>query len=166
MIRVDTPEIIRDVLESVRSEYGFNHNRYIRDSLVFWLMSSGVHLYNMGDIKTTDINREEKQITVNGIVYNIIDDEILTLLDDWGKCVYVESERFGPVYLAESEYLFRPTVVDRIFEEKSNTGVFIAAIRRIANHYYDMTGKRLTMTSMGVTMPGVFSDVVEIFEIE
>ena len=165
-MRVDSPEIIKEVLETIRTEYGFNHNRYIRDSLVFWLMCSGVHLYNMGEIKTADVNKKEKQIAVNGIVYSIIDDDILTLIDEWVNCVYVESERFGPVYLADSEYLFRPTIVDRLFEEKSNSGVFIAAIRRISNHYFDITGKRITMTSLGVTMPGVFNDVVEIFEVE
>ena len=164
-MRVDNPEIIKSVLESIRSEYGFNHNRYIRDSLVFWLMCSGVHLYNMPDIKLSDINRQEKQINVNGIVYSIIDDDVITLIDDWSKCVYVESERFGPVYLAESEYLFAPTIVDRLFDEKSSSGVFIAAISRIANHFFDMTGRRITMSSMGVTMPGVFSDVVEVIEI-
>ena len=165
-MRVDSPEIIKEVLETIRTEYGFNHNRYIRDSLVFWLMCSGVHLYNMGEIKTADVNKKEKQIAVNGIVYSIIDDDILTLIDEWVNCVYVESERFGPVYLADSEYLFRPTIVDRLFEEKSNSGVFIAAIRRISNHYFDVTGKRITMTSLGVTMPGVFNDEVEIFEVE
>ena len=164
-MRVDKPQIIKDILDSIRIEYGFNVNRYIRDSLVFWLMSSGVHLYNMGEIKNSDINREEKQITANGIVYKIIDDEVIRLIDEWNKCVYVESERFGPVYLADSEYLFRPTVVDRIFEEKSSSGVFIAAIRRVSNHYYEITGRRITMTSMGVTMPGVFNDVVEIIEV-
>jgi len=164
-MRVDHPKIIKDVLSSIKIEYGFNHNRYIRDSLVFWLLCSGVHLYNMGDIRNVEINRTEKQITVNDIVYNIIDDDVIALIDEWNKCVYVESERFGPVYLAESEYLFRPTVIDRLFEEKSNSGVFIAAMRRISEHYFDVTGKRITMTSMGVTMPGVFSDVVEIIEI-
>ena len=165
LMRVDKPEIIKEVLSTIRSDYGFNHNRYIRDSLVFWLMCSGVHLYNMSDIKTADVNRAEKQITVNEIVYKIIDDDVIRLIDEWDKCVYVESERFGPVYLAEVEYLFRPTVVDRLFEEKSNSGVFIAAIRRISDHYFDITGRRITMTSMGVTMPGVFSDVVEVIEI-
>ena len=165
-MRVNSPVVIKDVLASIRGEYGFNHNRFIRDSLIFWLMCSGVHLYNMGDIKTADINRKDKVISVNGTVYDIVDDDVLTLIDEWSKCVYVESERFGPVYLADGEYLFKPTVVDRLFEEKSNSGVFIAAIRRISNHYFDITGKRLTMTSMGVTMPGVFNDVVEIFEIE
>ena len=165
-MRVDHPEIIKDVLESIRVEYGFNHNRYIRDSLIFWLLCSGVHLYNMSDIRTADVNHKEKQITVNGFVYDIIDDDVIVLMDKWTKCVYVESERFGPVYLAETEFLFSPTVVDRLFEEKSNTGVFLAAVRRISNHYFDVTGKRITMTSMGVTMPGVFSDVVEVIEIE
>ncbi|MCL2124601.1 MAG: hypothetical protein FWH33_01270 [Oscillospiraceae bacterium] len=165
-MRVDHPDIIKDVLTTIRSEYGFNHNRYIRDSLVFWLMGSGVHLYNMSEIKNSDIDREKKLITVNGTEYQIIDDEVLRLIDEWSKCVYVESERFGPVYLADGEYLFRPTVVDALFEEKSSSGVFIAAIRRISEHYFDATGKRITMTSMGVTMPGVFSDVVEIIEIE
>ena len=165
-MRVDQPELIKEVLETVRSEYGFNHNRYIRDSLIFWLMCSGVHLYNMGEIKLTDINRKDKQIAVNGLVYNIIDDDILTLIDEWDKCVYVESERFGPVYLADSVYLFKPTVVDALFDDRSSSGVFIAAIRRISNHYFDMTEKRITMTSMGVTMPGVFNDVIEVIEIE
>ena len=164
-MRVDNPKAIKEVLEAIRGEYGFNHNRYIRDSLVFWMICSGVHLYNMSDIKTAEINRAEKQISVNGYVYDIIDDEVITLIDDWDKCVYVESERFGPVYLAESEYLFRPTVVDRLFDERSASGVFIAAIRRISDHYFDVTEKRITMTSLGVTMPGVFSDVVEIIEI-
>jgi len=165
-MRVDHPKIIKDVLESIRVEYGFNHNRYIRDSLIFWLLCSGVHLYNMSDIRTADVNQKDKQITVNGFAYDIIDDDVLTLLEKWTQCVYVESERFGPVYLAETEFLFSPTVVDRLFEEKSNTGVFLAAVRRISNHYFDVTGKRITMTSMGVTMPGVFSDVVEVIEIE
>ena len=164
-MRVDNPTIIKDVLDSIRSEYGFNHNRYIRDSLVFWMLSSGVHLYNMGEIKTTDVNPAEKQISVNGFVYKIIDDDMLALIDEWSKCVYVESERFGPVYLADSEYLFRPTVVDALFDERSSSGVFLAAMRRVSDHYFDVTGKRITMTSMGVTMPGVFSDVVEIVEI-
>jgi len=165
-MRVDHPKIIKDVLESIRGEYGFYHNRYIRDSLIFWLLSSGVHLYNMGEIKITDINRNEKQIAVNGFSYKIIDDDVITLIDKWAECVYVESERFGPVYLADNEYLFRPTVVDALFGEKSSNGVFLAAIRRISDHYFDITGKRITMTSLGVTMPGVFSDVVEIIEIE
>ena len=164
-MRVDNPEIIKEVLATIRSEYGFNHNRYIRDSLVFWLMCSGVHLYNMGDIKTEDIKRDEKQISVNGYNYDIIDDDVVTLIDEWVKCVYVESERFGPIYLADNEYLFRPTIVDVLFDEKCSSGVFVAAIRRISNHFFDMTGKRITMTSMGVTMPGVFNDVVEVFEI-
>jgi len=165
-MRVDHPEIIREVLTTIRSEYGFYHNRYIRDSLIFWLMCSGVHLYNMGEIKLADINYKEKQISVNGTVYSIIDDEVVSLIKEWDDCVYVESERFGPVYLADGDYLFRPTVVDRLFEEKSSNGVFIAAIRRISNHYFDVTGKRITMTSLGVTMPGVFNDVVEIIEVE
>ena len=165
-MRIDQPEAIKEILESVRLEYGFNHNRFIRDSLIFWLMCSGVHLYNMGEIKTADINRNERQIIVHGITYKIIDDDVITLIDEWDKCVYVESERFGPVYLADGEYLFRPTVVDRLFDEKSSTGVFVAAIRRIATHFFEISGRRLTMTSMGVTMPGVFSDVVEIIEVE
>ena len=165
-MRVDQPNMIKDILSTIRSEYGFNHNRYIRDSLVFWMLCSGVHLYNMGEIKVTDIYREEKQIKVNGSIYKIIDDDEISLIDEWTKCVYVESERFGPVYLADNEYLFRPTVVDALFDEKSSSGVFMAAIRRISDHYYDITEKRITMTSMGVTMPGVFSDVVEIIEIE
>ena len=164
-MRVNEPKLIKEVIETIRSEYFFNHNRFIRDSLVFWLMCSGVHLYNMSDIKTADVNREEKQITVNGIVYKIIDDDVLNLIDEWTKCVYVESERFGPVFLADSEYLFRPTIVDRLFDERSSSGVFVAAIRRVSEHYYDVTGKRITMTSLGVTMPGVFTDVVEIIEI-
>ena len=165
-MRVDNPEQIKDILDTIKSEYGFNHNRYVRDSLIFWLMCTGVHLYNMGEIKTADINYKDKQISVNGVVYPIIEDDIISLIREWEQCAYVESERFGPVYLAEGEYLFRPTIVDRLFEEKSNSGVFVAAIRRISNHYFDVTGKRITMTSMGVTMPGVFNDVVEIFEIE
>ena len=164
-MRVNKPELIKEIIETISRYYGFNHNRRIRDSLVFWLMCSGVHLYNMSEIKTADVNKEKKEITVNGVVYPIIDDDIIKLLDEWSKCVYVESERYGPIYLAESEFLFRPTVIDRLFEDRSSSGVFIAAIRRISEHYYEATGKRITMTSMGVTMPGVFSDVVEIIEV-
>jgi len=164
-MRVDKPAIIKEILYSIKSEYGVYHNRYIRDSLIFWLLCSGVHLYNMGEIKTADIDKKEKKITVHNVVYDILDDDVLALIEEWGKCDYVESERFGSVYLAESEYLFSPNVIDRFFEEKSSSGVFIAAVSRVSNHYFDVTGKRITMTSLGVTMPRVFSDVVEIIEV-
>ena len=164
-MRVNKPETIKEILSSIRNEYGSYQNRYIRDSLVFWLMCSGVHLYNMSEIKLADINRGEKKMSVNGVVYDIIDDDIFLLMDAWAQCEYIESERYGSVFLTESEYLFGPNVVDRMFDDKSSSGSFIAAIRRVSNHYYEVTGKRITMTSLGVTMPRVFTDVVEIIEI-
>jgi len=164
-MRVNKPDTIKDILHSVRSEYGSYENRYIRDSLVFWLMCSGVHLYNIADIKTADINVVDKTIKVNGTVYDVIDDDIFKLIEAWAKCTYIESTRYGSVFLTDSEYLFRPNVVDRLFDEKSSSGSFIAAISRISNHYFDVTGKRITMTSLGVTMPRVFTDVIEIIEI-
>ncbi|MCL2045147.1 MAG: hypothetical protein FWG88_02015 [Oscillospiraceae bacterium] len=164
-MRVNKPDIIKEILYSVKDEYGSYHNRYVRDSLVFWLMCSGVHLYNIADIRTEDVNREAKQIKVNGTEYDIIDDDIFALMDAWAQCTYIESTRYGSVFLTDSEYLFRPNVVDRLFDEKSSSGSFIAAISRISNHYFDVTGKRITMTSVGVTMPRVFTDVIEIIEI-
>ena len=164
-MRVDKPETIKEVLNTIKSSYEDTPNRYLRDGLVFWLICSGVHLYNMGEIKTSDIAREAMQIEVNGIVYDIIDDDILVFIDEWTKCDYVESERFGPVYLDDSDYLFRPNVIDKVFDDKSGIGVFVAAINRISNHYFEETGRRITMTRLGVSMPRVFSDVVEIIEI-
>jgi len=163
--RVDKPKIIKEVLAVIKNSYEANPNRYLRDGLIFWLMCSSVHLYNMGEIKTSDINREARQITVEGTTYDIMDDDVITFIEAWLKCDYVESERFGPVYLDDSDYLFKPNVIDRIFDEKSQSGVFVAAIRRISDHFFDATGRRITMTSLGVTMPRVFTDVVEIIEI-
>ena len=165
-MRVDKPEIIKEILDSVKSSYEPNPNRYLRDGLVFWMICSGVHLYNMSEIKISDINRETRQIAINGITYDIIDDDVITFIDGWVKCDYVESERFGPVYLDNSDYLFRPNVIDKVFDEKSGSGVFIAALNRISGHYLEATGRRITMESLGVSIPGLFSDVAIMIDIE
>ena len=165
-MRVDKPEAVKEILHAIKGEYEPFPNRYIRDSLVFWLLCTGVHLYNLGEIKTADVNRSTMQITTNGIVYDIKDKDIVTLIDDWCKCDYVETARFGPVYLYDCEYLLRPNVIDSIFSEKSDISTFIAAVSRVSNHYFDMTGKRITMSRIGVEMPRVFSDVVDIIEVE
>jgi len=165
-MRVDTPEIIREIIGTVRSSYESYPNRYLRDGLIFWLICSGVHLYSMAEIRLSDINREDRQIAINGIAYDIIDDDVIAFIDGWIKCDYVESERFGPVYLDDSDYLFRPNVVDRVFGEKSGSGVFVAALSRISNHYFEAAGRRITMTSLGISIPRVFSDVAVTIEID
>ena len=165
-MRVDTPEVIKEVLETVKSSYEPNPNRYLRDGLVFWMICSGVHLYNMSEIKISDINRETRQIAINGIVYDIIDDDMISFINEWIKCDYVESERFGPVYLDNSDYLFSPNVIDRTFDEKSGSGVFIAALNRISTHYYEVTGRRILISSLGVSIPRLFSDVAIMIDIE
>ena len=165
-MRVEKPETIKEVLNAVSDSYESNPNRYLRDGLVFWLICSGAHLYNMSEIKTTDINRETRQIAINGITYDIIDDDVIEFIDEWVKCDYVESERFGPVYLDNSDYLFRPNVIDRVFDEKSGSGVFVAALNRISTHYYEQTGRRITMSSLGVSIPRLFSDVAIMIDIE
>jgi len=164
-MNVDKPETIKEVLHAIKSSYEPNPNRYLRDGLVFWLVCSGVHLYNMADIKTSDINREARQIAVNSIVYDIIDDDVVAFIDESIKCDYVESERFGPVYLDDSDYLFRPNVIDRVFDEKSGSGVFIAAINRIAQHYFEETGRQIMATSLGISIPKHFSDVAVMIEL-
>jgi len=165
-MRVDTPETIKEVIDAVRSSYEPNPNRFLRDGLVFWMICSGVHLYNMSEIKVSDVNRETKKILVNGITYDIIDDDMMAFINEWVKCDFVESERFGPVYLDESDYLFRPNVIDRVFDEKSGSGVFVAALNRIANLYAEATGRQVTMDSLGVSIPGLFSDVAITIDIE
>ena len=165
-MRVDKPEAIKEVLDKVRSSYEPNPNRYLRDGLVFWMICSGVHLYNMSDIRVSDINREARQIKINGISYDIIDDDMIAFIDEWIKCDYVESERFGPVYLDNSDYLFRPNVIDRVFDDKSGSGVFIAALNRISNHYLEATGRQITIDSLGVSIPGLFSDVAIMIDVE
>ena len=163
---VDQPEAIKEILEAIKSSYEANPNRYLRDGLVFWLVCSGVHLYNMAEIRVTDINREARQIRINGIAYDIIDDDVIAFIDEWIKCDYVESERFGPVYLDDSDYLFRPNVIDRVFDEKSGSGVFIAALNRIARHYFEETGRQIMATSLGISIPRLFSDVAVMLEVE
>ena len=165
-MRVDNPELIKEVLDTIKSCYEPNPNRYLRDGLVFWMICSGVHLYNMSEIKTSDINRESRQIAINGIVYDIIDDDMIMFINEWIKCDYVESERFGPIYLDDSDYLFRPNVIDRAFDEKSSSGVFIAALNRISNHYLEVTGRQITISSLGVSIPRVFSDVAIMIDID
>ena len=165
-MRVDKPEKIKEVIDTVRSSYEPNPNRFLRDGLVFWMICSGVHLYNMSEIKTSDINREARQIAINGIVYDIIDDDMISFIDEWLKCDYVESERFGPISLDDSGYLFRPNVIDRVFDDKSGSGVFIAALNRISRHYYEATGRQITISSLGVSIPRVFSDVAIMIDIE
>ena len=163
---VDKPEIVKEILRTIRRSYESNYNRYLRDGLVFWLLCSGMHLYNMADIRVTDINREARKIVINGVTYDIIDDDVIEFISEWTKCDYVETERFGPVYLDDSDYLFRPNLIDRIFDEKYSSAVFIAAIDRIVRHYYAETGRRITMTSLGISIPKVFSDVAVTFEVE
>ena len=165
-MRVDKPETIKEVLNTIKNCYKPNPNRYIRDGLVFWMMCSGVHLYNMSDIKVSDINRDERQIAIKGITYDIVDDDMAEFIDEWIKCEYVESERFGPIYLDKSDYLFRPNVIDRVFDEKSGSGVFVAALNRISNHYFEVTGRRITITSLGVSIPRLFSDVAIMVDID
>ena len=165
-MRVEKPETIKEILAAVRNSYEPHPNRYLRDGLVFWMICSGVHLYNMSEIRVTDIHREARQIKINGIAYEIIDDDVIAFIDEWIKCDYVESQRFGPVYLDDSDYLFRPNVIDRVFSDKSGSGVFIAALNRIANHFFEATGRRITMDSLGVSIPGLFSDVAITIDIE
>jgi len=165
-MKVDRPEIIKEVLETIKSSYAPNPNRYLRDGLIFWLLCSGVHLYNMADIRVSDINREARQIKINGIAYDIIDDDVVEFIDDWVKCDYVESERFGPIHLDDSDYLFRPNVIDRVFDEKSGSAVFIAAINRISRHYFEETGRQIMISSVGISIPRVFSDVAVMIEID
>jgi hypothetical protein len=165
-MRVDKPEAIKEVLDKVKSSYEPNPNRYLRDGLIFWMICSGVHLYNMSEIKVTDINSETGKIKVNGIEYDIIDEEMVAFINEWVKCDYVESERFGPVYLDNSDYLFRPNVIDRVFDDKSGSGVFIAALNRISNQYFEATGRRITIDSLGVSIPGLFSDVAIMIDVE
>jgi hypothetical protein len=164
-MKVDKPEIIKEILETIRSSYEPYPNRYLRDGLIFWLVCSGLHLYNMAEVRTSDIDREARQIKINGIVYDIIDDDVIGFISEWIKCDYVESERFGPIYLDDSDYLFRPNVIDRVFDEKSGSGVFIAALNRISRHYYEETGRQIMMTSLGISIPKRFSDVAVMIEI-
>ena len=164
-MNVDKPEIIKEILETIRNSYEPNPNRYLRDGLIFWLVCSGVHLYNMAEVRISDINHEARQIKINGIVYDIIDDDVIEFIREWTKCDYVESERFGPVYLDDSDYLFRPNVIDRVFDEKSSSGVFVAALNRVSRHYYEETGRQIMMTSLGISIPRVFSDVAVMVEV-
>ena len=165
-MRVDKPDRIKEVIDTVRSSYEPYPNRFLRDGLVFWMICSGVHLYNMGEIRTSDIDRVSRQIAVKGIVYDIIDDDVIVFIDNWIKCDYVESERFGPIYLDNSGYLFRPNVIDRVFDDKSSSGVFIAALNRISRHYFEATGRQIAISSLGVSIPGVFSDVAIMIDID
>ena len=164
-MNVDKPETIKEILETVRSSYESYPNRYLRDGLIFWLVCSGAHLYNMTEVRISDINREARQITINGIAYDIIDNDVIAFIDEWIKCDYVESERFGPIYLDDSDYLFRPNVIDRVFDEKSGSGVFIAALNRIARHYFEETGRQIMATSLGISIPKLFSDVAVMIEV-
>jgi len=165
-MRVDKPEIIKEVLATIRSCYKPNPNRYLRDGLLLWLICSGVHLYNMSDIKLSDIYRGARKITINGITYDIIDDDVIEFIDELSKCDYIETERYGLVYLDNSDYLFKPNVIDKVFAEKTSSAVFIAALNRISNYYLEVTGRRLMMTSLGVSIPGLFSDVAITVDIE
>jgi integrase len=169
---IKNPLQVKEILSASFSDGFFNQpNKEIRDSLIFWLVYSGLTLEEVQALKKTDIDTLNKVIKLpKGKFVSIIDKSIIPL---WKQCKdisFIESVPLNSTakvsqinsMLVDSEFLFRPIVgkeLDRGNQVKIS--YLRSKIADIFKRYNEKTGSLILVSPRNLRISGTFYQVYQ-----
>jgi len=162
------PEHLQEILDNYMDFVDYE-NRSKRDSLIFWLLYSGLELEEIQVLKKDDLNFESEIITTKDGKKINIDDKIVELWRHCSRMGYVEKKNTRAEFafkksnvseyikcnLEENNYLFRPTV-----KNKSTSDVIpLTTLRGIICNLFrdeDDNSNEIKLSPINIKNSGIF----------
>lgn len=158
MIR--NPEQLQEILDN-SLDYVNYENRAKRDSLLFWLLYSGLTVEEVKFLKKDSLNREDKIVTTTDGRKCSVYDTVLMLWDGCCKMTYIEKgngqmknsrarsnniSEYIKYDLVDSDYLFRAVAWNNTNDKEPMSTATLLSI--VAKVFQDIEGVRISPTNI------------------